>query len=172
MTLNNNQRHDDQPDRARSIRTTTPTGRRRIRSRCCATSRSTTHRQQLVVTKLNQDISEIQLQATIINTLSNVRNAYWDYVFAVQSVEVAPPVGRARRSARRRQPDARGSRDDGADRCHPGAIAGGHPAAEPGPRGRHAPDQRADPEAADRQRHAGSELERIDRSDRSARVRA
>lgn len=46
-------------------------------------------RQQLVVTKLNQDISEIQLQATIINTLSNVKNAYWDYVFAVQSVEVA-----------------------------------------------------------------------------------
>jgi len=46
-------------------------------------------RQQLIVTKLNQDISEIQLQATIINTLSNVRNAYWDYVFAVQSVEVA-----------------------------------------------------------------------------------
>ena len=46
-------------------------------------------RQQLVITKLNQDISEIQLQATIINTLSNVKNAYWDYVFAVQSVEVA-----------------------------------------------------------------------------------
>jgi outer membrane protein len=47
------------------------------------------NRQQLVVTKLNQDISELQLQATIINTLSNVRNAYWDYVFAVQSVNVA-----------------------------------------------------------------------------------
>jgi outer membrane protein TolC len=46
-------------------------------------------RQQLVITQLNQDISEIQLQATIINTLSNVRNAYWDFVFAVQSVEVA-----------------------------------------------------------------------------------
>ena len=46
-------------------------------------------RQQLVVTRLNQDISEIQLQATIINTVSNVRNAYWDYVFAVQSVDVA-----------------------------------------------------------------------------------
>lgn len=45
-------------------------------------------RQQLVVTKLNQDISEIQLQALIINTISNVRNAYWDYVFATQSVEV------------------------------------------------------------------------------------
>jgi outer membrane protein len=46
-------------------------------------------RQQLVITKLNQDISEIQLQALIINTVSNVRNAYWDYVFAVQSVEVS-----------------------------------------------------------------------------------
>ena len=46
-------------------------------------------RQQLVVTKLNQDVSEIQLQALIINTVSNVRNAYWDYVFAVQAVDVA-----------------------------------------------------------------------------------
>jgi outer membrane protein TolC len=46
-------------------------------------------RQQLVVTRLNQDISEIQLRASITNTVSNVRNAYWDYVFAVQSVDVA-----------------------------------------------------------------------------------
>jgi outer membrane protein len=46
-------------------------------------------RRQLLVQKLNQEVSETQLQATIINTLSNVRNAYWDYVFAVQSVEVA-----------------------------------------------------------------------------------
>lgn len=46
-------------------------------------------RQQLVVTALNQDISEIQLQASIINTVSNVRNAYWDLVFATQAVGVA-----------------------------------------------------------------------------------
>lgn len=46
-------------------------------------------RNQLVITRLNQDISEIQLQALIINTVSNVRNAYWDYVFATQSVDVA-----------------------------------------------------------------------------------
>jgi outer membrane protein TolC len=46
-------------------------------------------RQQLVVTRLNQDISEIQLQASIINIVSNVRNAYWDLVFAMQSVDVA-----------------------------------------------------------------------------------
>jgi outer membrane protein len=46
-------------------------------------------RQTLQVTKLNRDISDVQLTALITNTLSNVRNSYWDYVFAVQSVEVA-----------------------------------------------------------------------------------
>ncbi len=45
-------------------------------------------RQQLQVTKLNRDVSDVQVVATITNTLSNVRNAYWDYVFAVQSVEI------------------------------------------------------------------------------------
>jgi outer membrane protein len=47
------------------------------------------NRQQILVTKLNQDISDLQLQQTITNTQANVRNAYWDYVFAVQSIEVA-----------------------------------------------------------------------------------
>jgi outer membrane protein len=51
--------------------------------------RTDSNRQQLQVTKLNRDISDVQLTSTITNTLSNVRNAYWDYVFAVQSVEVA-----------------------------------------------------------------------------------
>jgi outer membrane protein len=46
-------------------------------------------RRSLRVTKINRDISDVQLRATITNTLSNVRNAYWDYVFAVQSVDVA-----------------------------------------------------------------------------------
>jgi outer membrane protein len=46
-------------------------------------------RQQLGVTKINRDISDVQLRATITNTLSNVRNAYWDYVYAVQAVDVA-----------------------------------------------------------------------------------
>ena len=46
-------------------------------------------RQQIQVTKVNRDISDVQLRATITNTLSNVRNAYWDYVFATQAVEVA-----------------------------------------------------------------------------------
>jgi outer membrane protein len=46
-------------------------------------------RQQLLVTRINQDISDIQLRQTTMNTIANVRNAYWDYVFAVQSVDVA-----------------------------------------------------------------------------------
>ena len=46
-------------------------------------------RQQLLVTRINQDVSDIQLQQTTMNTVANVRNAYWDYVFAVQSVDVA-----------------------------------------------------------------------------------
>src|SRR5205823_404863 len=51
--------------------------------------RTDSTRQQIVVTRINRDISDVQLRATIANTLSNVRNAYWDYVFAVQSVDVA-----------------------------------------------------------------------------------
>ena len=46
-------------------------------------------RRTIQVSKLNRDISDVQLRATITNTLSNVRNAYWDYVFSVQAVEVA-----------------------------------------------------------------------------------
>jgi len=46
-------------------------------------------RRTLKVTKINRDVSDVQLRATITNTVSNVRNAYWDYVFAVQSVDVA-----------------------------------------------------------------------------------
>jgi outer membrane protein TolC len=46
-------------------------------------------RQVLQVTKITRDISDVQLRATITNTLSNVRNTYWDYVYATQAVEVA-----------------------------------------------------------------------------------
>jgi len=46
-------------------------------------------RQQLEVTKVNRAISDLQLQATVTNTLTSVRSAYWDLVQAVQAVEVA-----------------------------------------------------------------------------------
>jgi outer membrane protein len=51
--------------------------------------RTDSTRQQIQVTKISRDISDVQLKSTIVNTLSNVREAYWNYVFAVQSVEVA-----------------------------------------------------------------------------------
>lgn len=47
------------------------------------------NRQQILVTKINQDVSDLQLQATIVNTLSSVREAYWNLVYADQAVEVA-----------------------------------------------------------------------------------
>jgi outer membrane protein len=47
------------------------------------------NREQILITKINQEISDLDLQQTVTNTLANVRNAYWDYVFAVQSVEVS-----------------------------------------------------------------------------------
>ena len=45
-------------------------------------------RQTLTVASNTRDISEVTLRQTLTNTVSNVRNAYWDYVYAVQNVEV------------------------------------------------------------------------------------
>ena len=46
-------------------------------------------RAQLRITQLNQQISETTLRATITRTLANVRNGYWDLVFAIQAADVA-----------------------------------------------------------------------------------
>jgi outer membrane protein len=46
-------------------------------------------RQQIQVTRINRDITDVQLRATITNTVSNVREAYWNYVYAIQAVGVA-----------------------------------------------------------------------------------
>lgn len=51
--------------------------------------RTDSTRATLRVTQLNQQISETQLKATLTNTLSTVRSAYWDLVYAVEAVEVA-----------------------------------------------------------------------------------
>ena len=47
------------------------------------------NRQQLVVTALNRDASEIQLRGTIATTLANVRNAYWELLYALEALDVA-----------------------------------------------------------------------------------
>jgi outer membrane protein TolC len=46
-------------------------------------------RTQLQITKLNQEMSETELRATVVRTVAGVRNAYWDLVFAIQAEEVA-----------------------------------------------------------------------------------
>jgi outer membrane protein len=46
-------------------------------------------RQQIAVTQINREISEESLRATVTQTLANVRNAYWDLVFARSAVDVA-----------------------------------------------------------------------------------
>jgi outer membrane protein TolC len=46
-------------------------------------------RQQLLVTQINREISEENVRATVTQTLANVRNAYWDLVFARSAVSVA-----------------------------------------------------------------------------------
>lgn len=46
-------------------------------------------RQQLQVNQINREISEQSVRATVTQTVANVRNAYWDLVFARSSVDVA-----------------------------------------------------------------------------------
>ncbi len=46
-------------------------------------------RTQLRITGINRDISELQLRATVTNTLADVRSAYWDYVYTVDQLQVA-----------------------------------------------------------------------------------
>jgi len=48
-----------------------------------------TNRQQLKITAISRDISESQLKGTIATTLANVRNAYWELLYATQALEVA-----------------------------------------------------------------------------------
>ena len=45
-------------------------------------------RQQIQVTRINRDIADIDLRQTMTNTVSSVRNAYWDLVYATQTVGV------------------------------------------------------------------------------------
>ena len=98
-------------------------------------------RRTLQVTRINRDISDVQLRAAMTNMVSNVKNAYWDYVFATLAVQVGAAVARARRQAGDGQPDARRDRHDGADRRRPGAGRTGDaaPGARDRPRTRSAP---------------------------------
>ena len=46
-------------------------------------------RTQLKITQINRELSDVQVRTTVTNTLAQVRNAYWDLVFAREVVDVA-----------------------------------------------------------------------------------
>jgi outer membrane protein len=45
-------------------------------------------RQQYLVSRKNREISDVQLQQTVASTLRNVKNAYWDLVYAIDNLAV------------------------------------------------------------------------------------
>ena len=125
-------------------------------------------RQQLLVNLINRDISEESARATTFQTLANVRNAYWDLVFAQSAVEVAQRARGAGRQAGRRQPGARRSRHAGAARHRAGAGRGRDAPPEPGRRRSDGTDRRAGAEALHRQRHRRPAVAADDSSGRPA----
>ena len=48
-----------------------------------------TTRSQLLVTAINQNMSELSVRGLVVTTLANVRNGYWDLVYAIQAVDAA-----------------------------------------------------------------------------------
>ncbi len=50
--------------------------------------RTDSRRTQLVVSHINRDISDIDVEETVVNTLASVRLAYWDLVYARAAVGV------------------------------------------------------------------------------------
>ena len=94
------------------------------------------NRQQLRVTAINRDISEIQLRGTIATTLAFVRNCVLRTALRDRGDRGRPRLPRPGRKARGRQPRARGDRDDGAAGRRAGGSGGGHPPADRGDRPR------------------------------------
>ena len=50
--------------------------------------RTDARRTQLVVSRINRDISDIDLEETVVNTLADVSLAYWDLVYARAALDV------------------------------------------------------------------------------------
>ncbi len=46
-------------------------------------------RTQIRILQINQDVTDMQVRATIENTLADVRNAYWELVYAIRAIDVA-----------------------------------------------------------------------------------
>ena len=61
--------------------------RRSTSSRSWPTARFDKTRTNLLTTEIQQDISELDLQATTASIVAQTRNAYWDFVFSILNVE-------------------------------------------------------------------------------------
>ena len=85
------------------------------------------------------------VKATVVQTVANVRNAYWDLVFARSAVDVARRALALADRLVRRQPGARGSRHAGAARHRAGAGRSRHAPADAGRGGSHGLDRRISP---------------------------
>lgn len=46
-------------------------------------------RTQIEILHINRDVTDLQVTGTIENTLANVRNAYWELVYAIRAIDVA-----------------------------------------------------------------------------------
>jgi outer membrane protein len=58
-------------------------------------------RQQLLVTRKNREISDVELRQTVVSTVRNVKNTYWDLAYTLASVVVQEQsLELARQSAR------------------------------------------------------------------------
>ncbi len=47
------------------------------------------NRQSVLTAEINRRLSDVSLRGTTVNTIANTKNAYWDYVYAIQAVESA-----------------------------------------------------------------------------------
>ena len=110
-------------------------------------------RAQILTNEINQQIADINAERHEVSILAQVRNAYWELVYARQAVEAAEDSLRTGAEAGRRQPRARRDRHDGADRRRPGAGGGSEPTPAAGHRPGDAAQQRARTQAPDRRRH-------------------
>ncbi len=77
------------------------------------------NRTNLLVTRKQREITDVALQQTIVQTTRQVRNAYWELVYARANLSVAAAVARPLAPDAARQPDARRSRHHGAHRHRP-----------------------------------------------------
>ncbi|MEX2270939.1 MAG: TolC family protein [Vicinamibacterales bacterium] len=46
-------------------------------------------RSQIQILQINREVTDLQVKGTIENTLANVRNAYWELVYAIRAIDVA-----------------------------------------------------------------------------------